>query len=143
MTTAKKGNTVRIHYTGKLKNNKIFESTITNGPIEFTIGNGQAIPGLEENIIGMKVDEIKKIDISPTKGYGKVEKNLIFEVNRKEIFEDVELKVGQQLEIPQDDDRIIVVSVKKITDETVILDGNHPLAGKDLVFDVQLLEIVN
>lgn len=143
MTTAKKGSKVRIHYTGKLKNNKIFESTTTKEPIEFTIGDGQAIPGLEENIIGMKVDEIKKIDIPPSKGYGKIEKKLIFEVNRKEIFEDIDLKIGQQLEIPQDDDRVIIVSVKKITDETVTLDGNHPLAGKSLVFDVQLLDILN
>ena len=141
MKEAKKGDRVKIHYTGKDKDNKVFESTVTNSPAEFVIGDGQAIPGLEEAVIGMKLDEAKSIVLKPEKAYGEISKNLIFRVNKDEIFEGVEVKEGQYFELPNEEEKSIVVKVTKVADKTVTLDGNHPLAGEELVFDIQLLEI--
>ncbi len=142
MKVAKKGNRVKIHYTGKDKNNKVFESTVTSGPVEFIIGDGQAIPGIDEAIIGMKIDEAKSVIIPPEKAYGEISKNLIFRYNKEEVFEDMELTVGQLIEVPQDDEKSIVVKVIKLTDKTVTLDGNHPLAGEELIFDIHILNIL-
>ncbi|MCF8296318.1 MAG: peptidylprolyl isomerase [Saprospiraceae bacterium] len=142
MKTAKSGDKVKIHYTGKYKDNKVFETTVTDGPVEFEIGDGQAIPGLEEALIGMKIDEAKSVVLPPEKAYGEISKNLIFRLNKEEIFKGVNLELGQIIEVPQDDEKSIVVKVIKLTDKTVTLDGNHPLAGKEVVFDIQLLDIV-
>lgn len=141
MTKVKSGDKIKIHYTGKFTDNTVFDSTVASEPFEFTIGVGEVIKGMDEGLIGMEIGESKTINIKPDMAYGDVHKDLIFEVDKKEVFEDMEIEVGQKVQIPQEEEEALIVEITKITDDIVIMDGNHPLAGKEIVFDIQLLEI--
>ncbi|RMH42744.1 MAG: peptidylprolyl isomerase [Alphaproteobacteria bacterium] len=142
MTKAKSGDTVRIHYTGSFPGGETFDSSRDREPLEFTIGSGQIISGLDREIEGMEVGETKTVEVAAADAYGEPMAEQI-QAAPKEMFPpDIPLEVGLQLQVRTGDGREIPVVVREIRENEVILDANHPLAGKDLVFEVELVEIV-
>lgn len=141
MAQAENGNTVTVHYTGKLENGTVFDTSNGRDPIQFTVGGAQIIPGFEQAIIGMKAGEVKTVTIPSDQAYGPHHDDLLLVVERSQIPPHLTPEVGQRLEIHQPDGQAIPVIVTEISDVNVTLDANHPLAGKDLVFDLQLVEI--
>ncbi|MDH5557329.1 MAG: peptidylprolyl isomerase [Alphaproteobacteria bacterium] len=142
MSEAKSGDTVRIHYTGTLTDGTRFDSSEGRDPLEFTLGGGQIIPGLEREILGMKVGDKKTVTAVADEAYGQPNPTAMQEVPRSSIPPEIELVVGGQLQAMTQDGRQISVTIAALTDDTVTMDANHPLAGKDLIFDVELVEIV-
>ncbi len=143
MDQVKNGDTVKVHYTGKLENGEVFDSSRDRQPIEFVVGSGTLLPGIENGVIGMSVGESKTIEISPEEGFGPKHEELIVKVMRSEFPEYIVPKLGQRMQIKQPDGRVIVVTITDMDDETVTLDANHPLAGCKLFFDIELMEIVH
>jgi len=141
MVKAKIGDKVKVHYTGKLEDGTVFDSSREGEPLEFTIGSGEIIPGFEEQIIGMEEGEKKTFTIPPEKAYGPHREELIIEVRKEEFPPDITPEVGQHLQLRQPDGHVFYVVVTDVQEDSVTLDANHPLAGKDLVFDVELLEV--
>jgi len=141
MTKAKQGDTVKVHYTGRLDDGVVFDSSRDGEPLEFKIGEGSVIPGFEEAIEGMSAGETRTVTIEPDKAYGPRRDEMEAEVNRTELPPNLELEVGQQLELPQENGQIIILSIMALTDETVTVDANHPLAGRNLTFEIELVEI--
>jgi len=141
MSQAKNGDTVKVHYTGKLDDGTVFDTSVGRDPLIFMLGTGQLIPGFEEAIIGMSSGDNKTILIPSDKAYGPHRKEMVVAVAKNQFPEDIKLNLGEQLELTQSDDKVIIVTILEISDSAVTLDANHPLAGKDLTFDVQLVEI--
>jgi FKBP-type peptidyl-prolyl cis-trans isomerase 2 len=139
MSKVESGNTVRVHYTGTFENGEIFDSSVGNEPISFTVGTKQVIPGFENALMGMEVGENKTITLSPEEAYGNVESERIQEVPKEFVPDTV--KVGETLTANTEQGPINVV-VTEVRDDVVVLDGNHPMAGKVLNFDLELVEIV-
>ncbi|RLD13001.1 MAG: peptidylprolyl isomerase [Caldiserica bacterium] len=142
MEKAKTGDTVRVEYTGKFEDGQIFDSNKGKELLEFTLGEGKIIPGFEKAVIGMEVDEEKTVKIPPKDGYGEYIEGLVAEVEKERFPENLSLEVGRQLVIPQENGGQLIVTITKVTDSKVTLDANHPLAGKTLIFDIKLKEIV-
>jgi FKBP-type peptidyl-prolyl cis-trans isomerase 2 len=136
------GNTVKVHYTVRLDNGTVVDSTHDQEPFTFTVGIGAAIPGFEKEIMGMTTGETKTFKVSVDDAYGPYYKELIKEADRSEFPADFKFEVGQQLEIPGPDGQSGLVTVLKVSENTVIFDTNHPLAGKELSIDIQLLEVL-
>ncbi len=142
MTQAKQGDTVNVHYTGKLEDGTIFDSSRSRNPLQFTIGKGQVISGFERAVVGMNLGESKTARIPVDQAYGPRQTDRIVTVERTQLPPGLNPLVGQRLELTQTDDQRILVTVSAMTDSTLTLDANHPLAGKDLVFDIELVKIV-
>jgi peptidylprolyl isomerase len=141
MAQAQSGNTVKVHYTGKLEDGTIFDSSVNREPLEFQLGQGQMIQGFEQAVYGMAVGESKTATIPVEQAYGPKSEDMILEVNRSEVPADLNPQVGQQLAIQQPDGHALPVTVTSVTDQTITLDANHPLAGKDLIFEIKVVEI--
>ncbi|MBO8160858.1 MAG: peptidylprolyl isomerase [Thermosipho sp. (in: Bacteria)] len=135
----KKGDTIKVHYVGKFENGEVFDSSIGKEPLEFVVGNNQVIPGFEEGVIGMEIGEKKTINVPFEKAYGPIREELIFPVDKSRLPEGI--SIGEYLEVHQPDGNNFVVRVSDIKEETVFLDANHPLAGKNLIFEVELISI--
>lgn len=133
---AKAGDTVRVHYTGKLADGTVFDTSIGSEPYEFTQGQGQTISGFEQAVIGMKVGESKTVTIPVDEAYGPRQDDLIVEIGRDRLSPDIEPEIGMQLQGGQG-----VVTIIKVSETTVTVDANHPLAGQDLTFSIELIEI--
>ena len=142
MSEAKTGNTVRIHYTGTLTDGSEFDSSSGRDPLEFTIGSGQIIPGLDREIAGMAVGDTKTVTVPADEAYGPHQPEAVQEVPRDAVPEGINLVVGNRLQATTADGGQMVVTIAAVSDETVTMDANHPLAGEDLVFEVELVEIV-
>lgn len=142
MTTAKTGDTVRINYTGRLTDGTQFDSSDGREPLQFTLGEGQIIPGLEAHIEGMEQGAKSTVTIPPEAAYGPRREEAIQTVNRTNLPPGLDLKVGAQLQARTADGNVMPITVVDLDEETVKVDANHPLAGQDLVFDVELVEIV-
>ena len=142
MEKAKVGDTVRVEYTGKFEDGQIFDSNKGKELLEFTLGKGKIIPGFEKAVVGMEVDEEKTVKIPPKDGYGEYIEGLVAEVEKERFPENLSLEVGRQLVIPQENGSQLIVTITKVTDSKVTIDANHPLAGKTLIFDIKLKEIV-
>jgi peptidylprolyl isomerase len=140
--TAKNGDTVKVHYTGKFEDGTVFDSSVDRDPMELTIGQGQVIPGFENAIVGMGLGESRTATIAANDAYGEHRKDLLLVVERDKLPEDLNPAAGEQLELRQQDGRAILVTIAEVSDTSITLDANHPLAGKNLVFDIQLKEIV-
>jgi FKBP-type peptidyl-prolyl cis-trans isomerase 2 len=138
---AKNGDSVKVHYTGKLKDGTVFDSSADRDPLEFKLGEGRVIPGFEKAVLGMNAGEKKTAEIGANDGYGPHRDELVAEVNRSVLPQDLEVQVGQQLQMNQPDGKTIVVEVTDVKTDSVTLDANHPLAGKDLTFEIELVEI--
>lgn len=141
MTKAKKGDTVKVHYTGKLTSGDQFDSSVGNNPLEFTVGSGQMIQGFDAAIPGMNVGEKKTIIISPGNAYGEKNEEAIIEFPKANIPAEMKLEPGMKLELRNDAGQPVPVVVTEVKDEIIILDANHELAGKELIFDIELVEI--
>ena len=141
MTEVTQGATVRIHYTGTLEDGSIFDSSEGRDPLEFTVGSGMIIPGLDKALPGMTVGEKKKVTIAPEEAYGPSQPEAILEVPRAEIPAEIPLEVGTQLQMGGPQGQPIPVTVTALTDEVATLDANHALAGKTLIFDFEIVSI--
>ena len=141
MAEAKQGDKVKVNYTGKLGDGTVFDSSEDREPLEFTIGSGQVIPGFDEGVAGMNPGESKTITIPLDQAYGPHDDDLVMVVGRAEFPEELKPEVGDYLQLRQPDGGVVVVAVTDVSDEDVTLDGNHPLAGQDLTFDVNLVEV--
>tara|TARA_B100000809_G_scaffold109428_1_gene107916 strand:- start:1272 stop:1718 length:447 start_codon:yes stop_codon:yes gene_type:complete len=141
MNQVKENNTVKVNYTGKLSDGQIFDSSEGREPIEFTLGQGQLIPGFEKGLIDMKLNEKKTITIPKEEAYGDVNKDLIQEVKKTELPQDMAPEVGMGLVSKTPDGQEMNLMVVEVREETIVIDGNHPLAGKELIFDLEVLAI--
>jgi len=132
---------VKVHYTGKLANGEVFDTSDGKEPIEFTLGEGQLIPGFEKGLIDMKLNEKKTINMTKDDAYGEVNETLIQEVKKTDLPQDMEPKVGMGLVSKSPEGQEINLMVVEVKEETIVIDGNHPLAGRDLIFDLEVVEI--
>ncbi|MDC0738762.1 peptidylprolyl isomerase [Cognatishimia sp. SS12] len=141
MTAAKAGDKVQIHYTGTLDDGSVFDSSEGRDPLEFQLGSGQVIPGFDTGVTGMEVGEKKTINIPCEEAYGPVNEAMVQDVPRGQIPAEIPLSEGLMLQMQGPDGQVLPVQVKKFDDETVTLDANHALAGKDLTFALELVSI--
>ncbi|MBN05668.1 peptidylprolyl isomerase [Ponticaulis sp.] len=141
MSAAKAGDKVRIHYTGTLNDGSTFDSSAGRDPLEFTVGSGQVIPGFDTAVTGMAVGEKKTVTIPADQAYGQPDPRAVQVIPRDNIPADIPLEVGLQLQASGPDGQVMVVTVKEITETEVTLDANHRLAGEDLTFALELVEI--
>lgn len=137
--SAKIGDTVRVNYTGKLKDNTVFDSSLQSEPLEFIIGDGMVIPGFEEAIIGMAVGQSKTIEVPSEQAYGPYQNDLVMKISRSEIPAEIKPEVGSQIRVVDQMGEDFIMTIIDFDDGYVTLDANHPLAGKDLIFDIELV----
>lgn len=142
MTDAKSGDTVRIHYTGTLEDGATFDSSEGRDPLEFTLGTGQVIPGFDTAVTGMSVGDAKTVNIPPEEAYGAHNPDGLQSFPRANIPADIPLEVGTRLQMQTPEGQAMQVVVAEVTEDAVMLDANHPLAGKALTFAIELVEIV-
>jgi peptidylprolyl isomerase len=136
------GDTVKVHYTGKLEDGYVFDTTVTGEPILFTIGDEMMLKAFEDAVRTMHVGQHKTIHLKASQAYGEYDPDLIYVVKRSEFFREKEIKLGDDVQVPVEDD-IYTFSVIALEGEEVKLDGNSELAGKDVVFDIELLDILD
>ena len=141
MPEAKEGDSVKVQYVGKLEDGSIFDSSAPDSPLEFTIGGNQVIPGFNNGVLGMTVGESKTVHIPVTDAYGPHQTDGVFEISRTEFPDDMNIEIGMRLEGNQQNGKSIQVTIIEINEDTIKLDANHPLAGKDLTFDITLIDI--
>ncbi|MBC7930241.1 MAG: peptidylprolyl isomerase [Rubrivivax sp.] len=137
----KNGDHVRVHYTGRLEGGQVFDSSRDGGdPLEFTVGAGEVIPGFDEALRGMQIGESKTVEIEPEDAYGPRREALVATIERANAQFPVEPQVGMNLALPLQDGNQLEVVVTEVTDTHITIDGNHPLAGEKLIFDLELVE---
>lgn len=141
MTTAQMGNKVRVHYTGRLDDGEVFDSSSGGTPMAFTIGGGQVIAGFENGVTGMAVGDTKTVRIPCVDAYGEHHSDGVMQVPRDEFPTDMPLEVGTSVQGQQESGQVVSFTIMAVTDDAVTLDANHPLAGKDLTFDLTLVSI--
>jgi peptidylprolyl isomerase len=142
MAQPKQGDTVSVHYTGKLDDGTVFDSSVNREPLQFTVGDGHIIPGFEDAVVGMNPGDSKTVKIPSNEAYGPHVDEMVVVVDRSQFPEDLDPEIGEQLEMYRPDGQTMIVTVTDVTNSTVTLDANHPLAGKDLTFDIELVGIV-
>lgn len=142
MAQAQSGDRVQVHYTGRLADGTIFDTSQQRDPLEFTLGGGDILPGFEQAVLGMTAGEAKTITIPAAQAYGPHQPARVLEIERHHLPPDLHPELGQHLHLRQQDGGTIDVVVTGLTEEHVTLDANHPLAGHDLTFDLQLVEIL-
>lgn len=141
MTEIKQGDTVRIHYKGTLLDGNVFDSSEGRDPLEFVVGSGQIIPGLDTAMPGLTVGEKKRVEIACVDAYGPINPAMRQQIPREGIPDDIPLEPGTQLQMQTPDGQALPVTVVEVDEATVTLDANHPLAGQDLVFDIEVVSI--
>ncbi|KPK81983.1 MAG: peptidylprolyl isomerase [Gemmatimonas sp. SM23_52] len=142
MEKAKSGDTVKVHYVGRLEDGRVFDTSAQREPLQFTLGQRNVIPGFEQAVVGMAAGEAKTVQIPPEEAYGQHRSQLVFQVERAKLPPDLEPEVGLELEFRQQDGQSVPLMVTGVSESKVTLDANHPLAGKELTFDIKLVEIV-
>ncbi|NTW68237.1 MAG: peptidylprolyl isomerase [Chlorobiaceae bacterium] len=142
MAQAKQGDIVKVHYTGTLDDGTMFDTSADREPLEFTIGGGQVIRGFDIAVMDMAPGEVRVSVIAAEDAYGVHSKELVTDVDRERFPADMELEIGQQLQVGLTDGQQAIVMVVDISDTSVTLDANHPLAGQTLTFEIELVEIV-
>lgn len=141
MQIVKDDHHVAVHYTGTLDSGEVFDSSREREPLAFTVGAGQMIPGFEEAVRGMQINETKKVTLAPGDAYGDVNPAMIQKVPKEQLPEDLKPTVGQQLSSQTPDGRQMVVQVTDVQDDHIVIDANHPLAGKSLTFEIEVVSI--
>ncbi len=139
--TVGSGDTVRVHYTVRLENGEVADSSPEGEPLEVTLGQNQLIPGFERELLDMKAGEKKTFTVPAADAYGPYYDELVMDVGKEELPEDIEAEVGMQLQAVQSDGSVMIFTVTAVAEDTITVDGNHPLAGHDLTFDIELVEI--
>ena len=143
MTQAKQGDTVKVHYTGRFKDGTVFDSSTGREPLEFQLGAGQVIPGFDAGVTGMNVGDKREVQIPAEQAYGPYHAELAGEMDRKNLPEDLTPEVGMVLQMMHPSGMPFNVTVVEVKDDTITLDANHPMAGKDLIFDLELVDVGN
>ena len=143
MAQAKVGDVVRVHYKGYFDDGTVFDTSRNAEPFEFTLGNEMVIPGFENAILGMEVGDVRTVEISPEEGYGERREDLVIEIDKNQVPPEIQPEVGMMLQLQSGQGEAIPVVVSAIGETTITLDGNHPLAGKKLNFEIELVEIVS
>ena len=141
MEKVKDNDKVSVHYTGTLDNGEVFDTSKDREPLSFTVGQGQMIPGFENAVKGMGLNETKSVTIPPEDAYGELRPEMVQEISKEQLPPDLKPHVGQQLASQLPSGEQIVVTVKEIGDENITIDANHPLAGKELNFEIEVVEI--
>ena len=142
MAEAQVGDMVKVHYTGKLVDGTTFDTSMQREPLEFTLGEGDLIPGFEQAVLGMAPGESKTATILADQAYGPHHSERVIDIERHHLPTDLQPELGQRLNLTRPDGTSLTVMVTAVTEEQVTLDANHPLAGKDLIFDIMLMEIL-
>lgn len=143
MAQAKAGDTVRVHYEGQLSDGTIFDSSLEREPIEFILGQDTVIPGFEQAVIGMEVGESKDVSIPPEEGFGEYSEDLVVNIEKTILPPDINPELGMQLEVSSEEEETSrVFTIADIAEDSITLDGNHPLAGAEIAFKIELLEIL-
>jgi peptidylprolyl isomerase len=140
MQQVKDGDKVRVHYHGKLRNGETFDSSEGREPLEFTVGSGQVIKGFDDGVKGMNIGDKKTVEIASTDAYGEKEEDRVIEFPKTQFPPEMKPEVGMQLMMNDGQGQSMPVVITEVKDETVMLDANHPLAGQDLIFDIELVE---
>jgi len=141
MQQVKSGDKVKVHYHGKLRNGETFDTSEGREPLEFTVGSGQVIKGFDDGVMNMQVGDKKTVEIEVENAYGEKEEGRIVDYPKDQFPPDMDPQLGMQLMMTDGDGHSIPVVVTEVKEDTVILDANHPLAGQDLIFDLELVEI--
>lgn len=136
-----KGDKVKVHYTGTLNDGTVFDSSRERQPLEFEFGSGQLIPGFEKAVIELTPGDSKKVTIPHTEAYGDVRDDMIVSIEREKVPADISPEVGMQLQLQQPDGQPLPVVIKDVSESHITLDANHPLAGRDLTFDIELVSV--
>jgi peptidylprolyl isomerase len=142
MQQAQNGDKVKVHYHGKLRSGETFDSSEGREPLEFTVGSGQVIKGFDDGVTGMQVGDKKTVEINVEDAYGEKSEDMIIEFPKEQFPGDMNPEVGQQLMMSNGSGQSFPVTIMEVRDDSVLLDANHPLAGQDLIFDIELVEIV-
>jgi len=142
MAQVKKGDKIKVHYHGKLTNGETFDSSAGREPLEFEVGSGMVIPGFDDGVTGMTVGEKKTVNIPYDEAYGPKNPAMVIEMPKDRFPKDMEIELGMSLGMSDQDGQQFQVTIAEIKEEVVMLDANHPLAGQDLIFDLELVEIV-
>lgn len=141
MSEVENGSRVKVHYTGKFEDGTVFGSSEGKDPLEFTIGEGNVLPGLENAVVGMNVGDKKTVTLPPTEAYGEYSQDLVAQIDRKDIPNDLDPNVGDRLKMQRADGQEVVVAVTKTDEQAITIDANPPLAGKTLIIELELIEI--
>lgn len=141
MEIVQEKNNISVHYTGKLENGEIFDSSRDREPLSFEVGSGQMIPGFDKAVQGMKLNEVKEVTISPDEAYGELKPDMVQKITKDQLPADLDVHVGQQLASQLPDGQQIIVTVKDIAENDITIDANHPLAGKTLNFEIEVVQI--
>ena len=142
MDQAKSGDKIKVHFTGYLEDSTIFGSTMDEEPFEFTIGEENMLPGFENAVIGMQKGDTKAITLPPEEAYGPHKKELVQVMDRSSFPQEINLEIGKRLRIRTQDEKYAIVAVKDFTEDSIVIDGNDPLAGKTLTFKIELVDIL-
>jgi peptidylprolyl isomerase len=142
MAEAKAGDKVRVHYKGQLSDGTIFDSSLEREPIEFILGQDTVIPGFEDAVIGMEAGESKDVSIPPEEGFGEYSEDLVVNIEKTIPPPEINPELGMQLEVSSEEETPRVFTIADIAEDSITLDGNHPLAGKEIAFKITLLEIL-
>ena len=135
------GDTVKVHYIGTLEDSTVFDTSRMGEPLEFTLGQGQVLPGFEEAVKGMRAGQVQTVAIPSEEAYGPHDDDLVAIVMRAQFLEDLELEIGQQWEMQGEEGKVTDVVITDISETSITVDANHPLAGEDLTFEIELIEI--
>ncbi|MEM7106846.1 MAG: peptidylprolyl isomerase [Bacteroidota bacterium] len=141
MSVVKKGDKVKVHYTGKLRDGQVFDSSRGQSPLEFEVGSGMMIAGFDAAVHGMQVGDTKVAEIPAKEAYGEVNTGMIMDINKSKLPSDLKPEVGLQLGMQQPNGQSLPVTVTQVHEDRITIDANHALAGKDLIFEIELIEI--
>jgi peptidylprolyl isomerase len=142
MAEVKSGDTVKVHYTGMLEDGSQFDSSRERAPLEVEVGSGATIPGFENALVGMTPGDTRKVTIAAAEAYGDRDEERIIDIRREALPDDIQLEVGQMLDMSTSEGGRVLVTVADFDADTVKLDANHPLAGQDLIFELELVEVL-
>ena len=141
MAQAKQGDEVQVHYTGKLEDGTVFDTSEDGEPLSFTVGENRVIPGFEEAVTGMEPGEEKTAEVEPEQAYGEHREDMVMEMERDQIPDEVDPEVGQQLQLRLENGQTVPVLITALGEDTVTIDANHPLAGRKLIFSIELVDV--
>lgn len=141
MAEAKEGDEVQVHYTGKLEDGTVFDTSEDGEPLSFTVGEERVIPGFEEAVTGMEPGESKTTEVDPEQAYGEHREDMVMEMEKDQIPNEVDPEVGQQLQLRLENGQTVPVLITALGEDTVTIDANHPLAGRKLIFEIEVVDV--
>ena len=141
MTQAHKGSRVKVHYTGTFEDGTVFDTSVSGEPLEFVVGDGSMISGFDTAVTGMNLNDVKQITLTADEAYGEYEDDLVVEVSKSELPENFQAEEGIQVSLEDGEGNVLYAIIKEVKDDSIVLDANHQLAGRNLNFEIKLVEI--